>query len=342
MVTIKDIAERAGVSRATVTFVLNRRPVGLKIRDETRDRVLKVATELGYMPNSSARAMRNGRSGCIALLLSSEPWKTYFPLSLLEGIQLGLDEHDLHLVVASLSDAKLTQEHVLPKMLREWMADGLLIDYNSGIPPEAIEVIDKNKIPAIWINVKRSHDCVRPADSDVGYAATQHLLGLGHRCIAYIDYSFGAQTDPAMIHYSTLDRFEGYSKAMTEAGRQVRRIPGIFAPDDRLTFSRSWLADDNRPTAVVTYGPQEAYPILYAATALCGLRVPDDLSVISFFDTAANAIGIDITGYELPERDLGQLAVSELMQKIEYPVALRPARQLELTFHAGQTTAPPP
>src|SRR6185295_16580276 len=184
-VTIKEIAERSGLSVPTVSQVLNNK--GHRYRSETCKRVLKAVRELGYRPNSSARAIRMGRFNCVALLLSTERHKSFLPNELLRGIHDGVAEHDYHMSLTVLPDDKLTSQGFVPKILRQWMADGLLINYHVDVPQRMIELIHEHGIPSVWINTKQKSDCAFPDDLGASREATEKLLALGHRRIFYAD-----------------------------------------------------------------------------------------------------------------------------------------------------------
>ncbi|HYG75210.1 MAG TPA: LacI family DNA-binding transcriptional regulator [Planctomycetota bacterium] len=124
-VTIREIAERSGLSVPTVSQILNNK--GHRYRSETCKRVMKAVRELGYRPNSFARAIRMGRFNCVALLLSTEKSKSFLPNELLRGVHDGVAERDYHMSLTALPDEKLTSQGFVPKILTQWSADGLLI-----------------------------------------------------------------------------------------------------------------------------------------------------------------------------------------------------------------------
>jgi LacI family transcriptional regulator len=344
MIKMSDIAVRAGVSRATVSFVLSGRQTDVRISESTRERVLAAAAELGYLPNSSARAMRQGKFGCVALLMSNLGHRSTLPYSLLGGIQDALSEHDLHLALATLPDTKLADTGYVPKMLREWMADGMLINYLIGIPEPLVQMVRQHSVPSMWINVQQPSDCVYPNDLDAGIRATQHLLSLGHRRIAYVDYSFGSKMEETLVHYSTRDRESGYRQVMHAAGLAPQVIRDIRALERReyVPFTLRWLEGADRPTAVIAYTPAVASAVLHTAMAHRRLQVPQDLSLVTFHDRAPDDLGIAVTTMLLPEHALGQAAVRGLIEKIADPAVPLDPNILPLGFDPGATCAPPP
>jgi LacI family transcriptional regulator len=334
-VTIRHVAEKSGLSLMTVSSILNNK--AQLFRPETRNRVLRAAEELGYRPNAMARATRSGRFGCVALLQSSLPHRSVLPAGLLGGIQHAVAEHNLQLILADLPDSKLTDEAYVPSILRQLTVDGLLVNYNAGIPQRLVELVQQFKLPAVWVNSKHSIDCIHPNDVQAGEMVTRRLLELGHRRIAYVDYAFGHED--SVVHYSTTDRYDGYASVMREAGLapQLYRPRHKLPDHERLQASHRLLSGADRPTALIAYNVNTAGPLLYAA-ACAGLRVPEMLSVATFFDERSSGMGIEYGGARLAEYDMGQQAVTMLLKKIGDPSAV-PGRALPLLWEAGDTIA---
>src|SRR3954469_6406342 len=227
-VTIKEIARRTGLSIPTVGNVLGR--AASRYSAETRQRVLKAASDLGYKPNASARAMRQGRFGCAALVLSRSKQQTHshIPAGLLDGLDDALAQHGMHLTVSRLTDEELASDNFLPKVLRESMADGMIVNYTHEIPQGMLDLIHAHHAPAVWLNAKLSEDCIYPDDFAAARSATQHLLRLGHRRISLLHFiSSGVfptsfeQARPR-FHYSVADRADGYASVMRQAGLTPR------------------------------------------------------------------------------------------------------------------------
>ena len=339
-VTVREVAKAAGVSLRTVCRVLN--GTVAPVRAETRDRVMAAARQLGYRPNAAAKAVRRGRSGGIALLLSSDLQRSYLPEALLDGIQEQLRAHDLHMTVAAVPDPQLTDETVIPKFLRQWMADGLLVNYTVRVPPDLRAIIEDMHIPAVWLNVRRPADCVYIDEHAAARQVTEHLLGIGHRRIAYVDYHSDVSA-PDDWHYSTTDRCRGYEQAMIKAGAtpRVMREDGILPVRRKIEAAVALLKAPGRPTAVVAYSPgQTTLPVHLAAVAHCGLRVPEDLSLVTFSPFAADEVGVAMTKMLLPEREMGREAVEMLLRKIRQP-GPQPSRCLAATLVEGESAAPP-
>lgn len=331
-ITLKQIAAQVGLTQPAVSNILNNK--GHLYRTETREKVLRVAKELGYRTNAAAKATATGRFGAIAMLLSTEPHRSSLFTGMMDGIQDGLAELDLHLTVAKLPDEKLTNTGYVPKILRQLMADGLLINYNADIPPSLIELIAEYRVPSVWINSRQEANCVFPDDLDAGHQATRRLLALGHQRIAFVSYSGGS-------HYSTCDRQAGYKAAMAEAGLPSRIITRELPRAKRVAYSTSWLSEPerDRPTAVICYSETTAWPTIDAARAL-GMRVPPDLSVVTFHGGRCDETGFAIDTFVNPTQAVGRESVRMLLAKIEDPNQMLPPLSIKFGFEAGESCLP--
>lgn len=339
-VTLKDVAASAGVSPMSVSAVVNGGGRGTRyVSSEARERILRAAEELGYRRNGSAAATATGRFGSVALLTSTRPHHSHHPHNLLHGINAALSAHDLHLMLANLPDEKLTDESFVPKILREWMADGLLIDYIQDIPQRFLEIIERHQIPAVWLNTNQDWDCVRPDDFEAGKRATRHFLELGHTRVAFADFSHSSHLERE--HYSAGDRCNGYEFEMKNANLEPQIVRGqddSIKPPDWLDVCAQVLQSPNRPTAVVCYG-RELAPFAMAAVQL-GWQVPRDLSLLNFSPQESEFAGLPLTALVNPDDEMGRLAVEMLRQKIAAPGQKFPTRTVPFGFSAGATCAP--
>ncbi|NBB95543.1 MAG: substrate-binding domain-containing protein [Planctomycetes bacterium] len=349
MATLQDIAKKAGVSRRTAAAVLSgehkpKRPTALK----RAAKVKAVASKMGYRPNAYAKAVRSGTFGSIALLLSTHLGKSRLPPQTLHGICYALSERELHLTVGELPDVRLTDSGYVPKVLREWCSDAMLINYTGEIPLKMINIIEDMDQPAVWLNRKHDHDCVYPDDAAFGRQATEAVLRAGHRRVVYVDWGTGwDRLNEA--HYSQRDRQDGYEQAMKDAGLTAECLrrsdtDGNADPMESLkdTVGRL-LASDNRPTAFVAYS--SAYVRVLAATARSlGLGVPDDVSLVGVGasdDVLDDNMMISVVA--VPEREYGRAGVLLALEKLEAPdgkrmkaVAVKPTKAV-----GGETITTP-
>jgi LacI family transcriptional regulator len=337
-VTMKDVARRVGVHHSSVSVVLNGSRSSAGISSATRQRILEAAEELGYRRNGSAHTIRTGRFGNVALLLSPNRGLSYLPPQLLAGLYDALTAADMTLTVCLLPDEELNDTGTLPKILREQMSDGLLIDYNKSIPAPMIETIARHRIPAVWINSKQPNDCVYPDDLEAGQQATRHLLEIGHRRIAYVDLIAPRADDPTQ-HYSRRDRRDGYRAAMAQAGLEAR-VWGVDELNlDEVDSCVELLSSPDRPTAVISYASWATEPIAYAALML-GLQIPNDLSVLGFGPEQTLYLCRPMSVMLEPQFQIGQSATKMLLQKIEHPAEFNAPQPVRFEFCEGKSTAP--
>ena len=347
--SIKEIARRTGLSVPTVGNVLGR--AAHRYSPETRQRILEAARELGYRPNSSARAMRQGRIGCAALVLSRSKQQTHsnIPLGLLDGIDSELAQHNMHLAVSRLSDQELSSDSFLPKVLREYMADGMIVNYTHEIPPRMLELIHAHNAPAVWVNAKLGEDCVYPDDYNAARSATIEFIKRGHRRLAFLHmispYLFPSDFEASRPrwHYSAADRAAGYFDALRESGLPARvTYHDRYVPDgEQMNVCRALLSGPDRPTAVLVYS-EAGVPQLLCAAAEAGLSIPRDLSVMAFAPSDLMYTDKPVTAVRVPTAEMGRRAVKMLMRKIAGPDTCCNPEPVPYLAEPGATVAPPP
>lgn len=338
--TLEKIASQAGVSPRTVQRMLSGRAAEFRPSTIRRaERIKALARKLNHKPNAAAKATRTGRTNTIAILRGVGTTISSLPRRFEDSVLDSARDCDLHVVLARVTDAKLDDLDYLPRVLREWFVEGLLMVYTHAVPPRLHVLLEEAKVPAIWFNAKQPVDCVHPDDHDAARRLTDHFIEKGHRDIAYVDYSH-RHDQPRTHHYSAFDRLAGYQAAMKRAGLPPRfigdrnAISGRGTRQERQDFSRSWLESPQRPQAVICYGQTEVYPVILSALGM-GLSLPDDLAVASFEDQL-----IDTCGQVLPTmvQDhwlAGQKAIELLTQKIQQPRVEIPPVKIPYRFEVG-------
>ena len=347
--SLKEIARVTGLSVPTVGNVLGRS--ASRYSAETRQKVLEAARQIGYKPNSNARAMRAGRSGCAALVLrrSHQITHSHIPIGLLDGIDEELARHNMHLTISRLSDEELSSDEVLPKVLREYLAEGMIINYTHEILPKMIQVIESHHTPAVWLNAPMKRDCVYPDDYGAARDTTKKLIELGHRRIAFVKlispFLPGCDFEQTLfkMHYSIGDRRDGYVAAMRSAGL----TPQVIGLDRLIPFAEhqglinGLLRGGDRPTAVMTYCDMDLSLVMSAA-AVNGLAVPRDLSVLAFLPEEPWTGGKRVSVVPIPTAEMGRRAVRMLLEKVNDPDAMLPPQVVKYEAKFGETVAPPP
>lgn len=317
-VTTTEIAKALGLSRQTVSYALN----GGKgrVSESLRRRVQDASQALGYRPHAMANAMRTGKFEAIGLVATTLQHHSYLPDPLMEGVHQAINGANLHLVTARLLHDDFTDNDKAPKLLRELLVDGLLVNYTHDIPDVVSELISRQPMPAVWMNADLPHDAIRPDDFGAGRMATEHLLKQGHRRIAYFDATHRrANILNRQAHYSAAHRYEGYLNAMQDAGHS----PRLIAVDDLGTHAGSVdaasvtpiLEGDDRPTAVVTYSEAGVISLIIAA-AQRGRSVPGDLFIVAIADRRLEESELPVDTVLLPFAELGRIGVEALASQL--------------------------
>jgi LacI family transcriptional regulator len=344
MATMQEIALKAGVSRVTVSNVLNGKVRGFCAKTARQSALIHaIAQEMGYRPNAAARATASGRFGCVGLLLSTTGHRSTVSQSSLWAIEQALFDHDIHLTLARLPDGQLTSEKYVPKMLREWMCDGVIVSYNVAPPTEMAQLLSTHKIPSVWLNSKQKRDAVYPDDFDAGQEAARRMLAVGHRRILYFDERYEPSRVFGSLHYSRVDRFEGYAKVMRQAGLESTFLTNTrgAAMEEMIAELRQLLATPRRPTAVISYCDMELSMVREAATTV-GLSIPRDVSTLTFRSEAdSQSLFLRDTAMVVPEAAVGRSAAEWIIDKIRDTESPSASRKLAFTFQDKGSIAPP-
>jgi DNA-binding LacI/PurR family transcriptional regulator len=341
MAMIQEIAAKAGVSVNTARRVLrgdNKEVWPSAI--QRGERIRAIARELGYRPNSAARAVRRGRFDTVALV--ARQYQTFLPASLLRGASNALSRESMRLTFTELPTDRLVSEGYVPQVLRELCVDGLLIDYVSPDHPRTIDLLAQHQVPAVWLNDDHPFDCARPDDARGVREALAELIALGHRRIGY------AEVVPrGHNHYSLKERRESYRDTMRGHGlaEDVLTVDLDYGnmyggdSDTRIRRCREWLGRPARPTAVVAYEVTMALPIALAASSL-GQRVPQDVSLVTFHAEPVFSTGVEMKVWRVPMEEVGRAGVGLLLKKIADPDQRLAVERIPYRNHAGRVLPP--
>ncbi len=311
--TLEDIARMAGVSRSTVSRVLNHHP---HVRPEVRERVWEVVRRVGYQPHAAARSLATQKTQIIGLIipeavstLFADP---FFPL-LITGITDACYQHGYHLML-SLFTTPQQEAELSTQLLGGGYLDGVILA-STRLDDPLIERLLSGRIPFVLIG-RHSDPRVNYVDVDnVAGArmAVDYLLRQGHRRVATI-------TGPLNMAAGQ-DRLEGYKQAL-----QARHLPvdealiveGDFTEQGGMAAMRRLLALAERPTAVFAASDTMAIGAIKAIKD-AGLRVPDDITVVGFDDIPqASYLDPPLTTVRQPIAQLGKTAVHILVDLIRY------------------------
>lgn len=317
-VTLLDIARACGYSVSTASLVLSGAPLSQNIAASTREKIRKMAQQLGYHPDAYARSLQRRRSGTIAVLAYdlADP----FCIPLIRGIQDGLHAaHFLPLLIDARTERKLFDRYL--KMILERRAEGVIV-IASWIFEETnlLADIEKNHVPIVIVSRDLTHRKISSVlvDNEAGGAlALRHLYNLGHRKIAVIR--------GPMELFDSEPRWAGVQLAAAEAGirldpRLVFQLPSLADPtssfDGGLDFARRILASGRLFTAVLAFDDLTALGVVRGITE-AGLRVPQDCSVLGFDDLLPAAMATPaITTIRQPLMEMGSMAARWVLDAI--------------------------
>jgi DNA-binding LacI/PurR family transcriptional regulator len=309
-VSLKDIAKRAEVSLATVSNVVNGyRPVS----EETRQRVQKAIDELGYTPNLSARHLRHGRTGIIALAIP-ELMNPYFA----ELAGAAIEEARTHgyTLLLDYTDGDRDKELMLIDGFRERVIDGLVFS-PVGLGRE--EVLGRHSdVPMVLIGESVydvPYDHIAIDNVAASHTAVQHLVSLHRHRIGFIGAHPDVNRQPAHL------RLRGYEEALSSAGLPldltlVARTPQ-FGRQDGYEGMRSLLELPEPPDAVFAYNDLLAIGAMHAILQT-DLRIPQDIAVIGFDDIEDGRFSNPTLTTISPDKErIGRLAVRQLIARVE-------------------------
>lgn len=331
--TIKDVAERAGVSVGSVSRVLNG---GQNVSAATRDLVEQAIRGLDYSPNASARRLRTGKSGTVGFCTRdiTNPLFTYMA----SALQVVLEQNKSTLLVSNAFDDPEKEQELASRFI-EQSVDGLILGPSTDDGSRIVELASKHGVPVVVLDRESPLPAVRVmSEHVVGMRqATNYLLDLGHRDIALITGN--------SAHMAGRGRIEGFRRAFIDRGLDVpehRILVGSFSREFGEKAASHLLLGATSPTAIICGGSPlllGTLPVIHSAD----LAIPSDISLISCDD-------IDLTQLYRPaitvvRRDLQEIgrvaaqAVIDLIQGAEMPVHAGFRMQTELVVR--NSCAPP-
>jgi DNA-binding LacI/PurR family transcriptional regulator len=333
-VSIRDVAAAAGVSVATVSRVLSPATADVPMRKETRDKVERAIDELGYRPNDLARALLHQRSSAIGLVVPdiSNP---YYP-PLVRGVEDVASSHGYRVVLCNTDRDPAKISGYLDTLIKS-RVDGIVVAGGGWADlPDRTAVLGTYRTGLVAVGRHdTAHPSVRIDNVAASREATEHLLGLGHRRIAFL----GGPASSTTVQ----DRAQGYRDAQKVAGRPGAATGvryGDFTEESGYAMTRELLRLSRPPTALLCANDRIALGA-YAAAADTARRVPDDVSVVGFDDTPiARYVRPTLTTVAIPTYEMGSAAMRLLLAQLE---GNPPAGLQTLPTHlvVRDSTAPP-
>jgi LacI family transcriptional regulator len=334
MSTIKDVAQHAQVSVATVSHVINETRF---VAEPTRVRVQQAIAALRYVPSALARSLKSNRTHTVGMMIpnSSNP---YFA-EIIRGIEDTFYEAGFNVILCNSDDDPIKQSHYV-RLLSEKQVDGLIV-MSSGSDVELLDTLRATRMPLVVVDREiddLAADLVEVNHEAGGFLATRHLLELGHRRIACLAGPQGLS--------SARERVQGYRRALATSGVPADAsllIAADFTSAGGHAAMSALLAPKppaKRPTAVFASNDLMAIGAICAAASL-GLRIPQDLSVVGFDDIALAAhSNPPLSSVVQPKHQTGQLAAQLLLERIADPGRALQRTILQPTLLARRSSGP--
>jgi DNA-binding LacI/PurR family transcriptional regulator len=297
-VTSQQVAKRAGVSRTTVSFILNDVP-GVKFPQETKDRVLQAAEELGYVPDEAARTLASGKTYTVGLVLcQAEHLKVdSFISQAIYGLNEVCNQQGFRLLIESAAD--IDQVGTYSSLVRAKKIDGLVVINSSIDDKQLYQIIDEG-FPTVLIGSvghPEEYAIIHESKAD---EAMEHLLSLGHKRIAHVTLA------PLADHSVSYERLLTYRKVLAKAGikstKDLERF-GNYSAASGFEAMQDLLKVKPYPTAVFVGNDTVAVGVM-AAIQQKGLRIPQDIAVVGYDD-------VPIAAYTTPPLTTVRQSASE-------------------------------
>ncbi len=301
---LADVAKLAGVSSAVVSRVINDDP-SLRVRPETREAVREAITLLNYTPHPSARALRKSQTSLLGFALHGVNDPLY--AEMVDAAQAEAARRNYSLILMNI-DELIDRRDAFHEIVLGQRVDGLLIHGGHGRREEALRELARD-VPSVMFNADPSPGVrtLRFDDALASSMATRHLIDLGHRQIVFVG-DIGATSHR---------RYQGYCDALVEAGLSpLSLVSAGLSPDDTHAATTQLLSSGTRATAIVAMSTTGALG-LHSGVVAAGLRIPEDLSLISIHDAwFAHHLNPPLSTVALPLAQLGTRAVSMLIDQI--------------------------
>ncbi|MDN3272024.1 LacI family DNA-binding transcriptional regulator [Streptomyces sp. MA15] len=309
--TLEEVAARAGVGRGTVSRVINGSP---RVSEATRAAVEAAVAELGYVPNTAARALAANRTDAIALVVP-EPETRFFTepyfSDMLRGVGAALSDTEMQLLLIFAGSDRERQR--LAQYLAAHRVDGvLLVSVHADDPLP--DMLSQLEIPAVISGPRSADETLTSVDSDnYGGArqAVEHLIGRGRRTVAHITGRLDV--------YGAQRRVDGYRDALREAGHTVDELliePGDFSEDGGRRAMEALL--ERRPDLDAVFAASDvtaagARQVLREA----GRRIPDDVALVGYDDSAiARHMEPPLTSVRQPIEEMGRAMTDLLLAEV--------------------------
>lgn len=317
-VTIADVAQASGMSKAAVSMILNNKP-GTRLSAETSERVRGVAKKLGYRPNAAAQSLRSGKTRTLGFI-SDQVTVTRFASEMITGILRAAEARD-HTVLIAETFGKPDQLAEAVTQMAHRDVDGLILGFMDSRQRELN--LPSTGLPTVLVNGLDGHPstAVLPNEYESGAKAVQRVVESGARTVAVIGQLENAEKLPE-TYPSITRRFGSIQAGLDKSELEVvgHWVLEDWNPSDGYTATTQMLAEGHRPEAIICANDRVAMGV-FQALAEDGLMPGKDLSVLSFDDEIiATYLRPQLSSIRLPYEEMGALAVELLLDGKLEPV----------------------
>jgi LacI family transcriptional regulator len=330
--TQKDVAQKAGVSRSTVSYVLNdQTQLKIPISEETRQRVMQAIADIGYEPDARAQSLRGGHAKIVGVIIPviQNPffWQT------LSGISDALQGAGYSLHLSHNPQNSQQGAYIVRELTRQPVDGFILLAALKYMVPQLTAYLRKAGAPVVEITATEAEfDHVIHGYSSGTHVLMTHLLELGHRRIGFV---YGVTQE-----VQGYDRLLPYRQMLQEAGLPTFEAHCGDQLKDAYQAAYSLLSRADRPTAVLVINDLLAIAVMRAANDL-GLKIPDDLSVAGFDDIPFSSYIVpSLTTVSGQAEESGRDAVRLLLQRFAEPDLPRQVTQSEAQLIVRESTGP--
>jgi DNA-binding LacI/PurR family transcriptional regulator len=329
-VTIYDVAEKAGVTTATVSRVINKHR---NVSPQTRARVIDAVKELGFFPSSVAGALSGKKIREVGIV--SPFFLGDFFLKILESLHSNLKDHDVILYSAQSLGAR---KELFERIISDNKLSGLVI-LSSPIFPDDERILKKHRMPVVLLETGYPEFSSVIYDNEIGaFKAVKYLVELGHRDIAIIT----GVPEKKILSPIGKERLAGYKMALSLANVRVREEfiqYSLWTRQDANKYAKVLLTQKKRPTAIFASSDYQALGVLDAAGEL-GIRIPEELSVVGYDNTELSDV-LSVTTVMQQYDVMSHVAVRILFEEIRTGINKKEQVVLQPEMVVRKTTAPP-
>jgi DNA-binding LacI/PurR family transcriptional regulator len=309
LATIKDVAQKAGVSASTVSRVLAN---SSRISEDTKQRVRQVLKQLDYHPNTLARGLVTNTACALGVMIpygANEFFENPFFSQMMSGVSEIVNQNGYDIVLFTSG----TDTETIDRIVRGRRVDGLLLLSSKEDDP-LLKAIEQRQFPAVLLGRVPEGTAISSVNNDnvqAAYEATEHLIKLGHKRIGFL----GGASDLLV----TQDRISGYRRALKVHGltsEDQMEVSSFFLEQGGYLGMMRLLALSDRPTAILASDDILAFGAMRAAAEL-GYHLPDDLAIVGFNDIRLSEIANPaLTSVRVHMHELGCEAAEVLLARI--------------------------